>query len=80
MADRNFKFSDNAPGRFFVDQECIYCGLCSQIASDYFSHSAEMDHDICYNQPITEEGISLCIEAMESCPVEAIGDEEKIDQ
>jgi ferredoxin len=33
------------------------------------------DHDICYKQPETEEELRACYEAMENCPVEAIGDD-----
>ena len=33
------------------------------------------DHDICYKQPENEEELEQCYEAMENCPVEAIGDD-----
>jgi glutamate synthase (NADPH/NADH) small chain len=41
----------------------------------YFRMSDAEDHDICYKQPETEEELRACYEAMENCPVEAIGDD-----
>lgn len=74
MADFSKSYQDNVPGRFFVDINCIYCGLCANIAPHNFRLSDHKDHDIVYKQPENEKELSLCIEALEFCPVEAIGD------
>jgi len=73
MADVNEKYDDNVPGPFYVDKQCILCHLCSDLAPDHFKESEDGDHDFVWNQPETDEQIAACIEAMEQCPVEAIG-------
>ena len=73
MADVNDKYDDNVAGAFYVDRQCILCHLCSDIAPAHFKESPDGDHDFVHTQPTTDEEIALCIEAMEQCPVEAIG-------
>jgi len=73
MADVNDKYPDNVGGPFYVDRQCILCHLCSDIAPGHFRESPDGDHDFVHTQPTTDEQIALCIEAMEQCPVEAIG-------
>jgi ferredoxin len=84
MADANEKWEDNIAGHsviqgkkisFYVDMECILCSVCSDAAPNNFRMSDEEDHDICYKQPENEEELEQCFEAMENCPVEAIGDD-----
>jgi ferredoxin len=75
MADKTRRWPNNVPGTYYVDQGCIDCNLCSEIAPDNFAVDADNGHDYVYMQPVTEEELSLCVEAMESCPVEAIGDD-----
>ena len=60
---------------FYVDQECILCSVCSDAAPNNFRMSDEEDHDICYKQPDSVQELEECYEAMENCPVEAIGDD-----
>ena len=36
MADVGSKFEDNTPGEFYVDEECIDCDLCREIAPAIF--------------------------------------------
>lgn len=73
MADAAQKWEDNVPGPFYVDKECILCSLCSDIAPANFRESDDGDHDIVYKQPETDEERKLSIEALEQCPVDAIG-------
>ena len=84
MADRNDKYEDNIGGAvtingkkysFYVDTECILCSVCSDCAPENFRVSDDDDHDIVYKQPENEEELEQCYEAMENCPVEAIGDD-----
>ena len=75
MADRNERYPDNAPGVFYVDRGCINCSLCAEVAPDNFRHGDGLDHDVCFKQPVSPAESELCIEAMESCPVEAIGND-----
>lgn len=75
MADVSNKYSDNAPGKWYVDNQCILCSLCSEIAPANFKEAEAGDHDFVYKQPENEEEEKLCLEAMQQCPVEAIGND-----
>lgn len=84
MADPNEIWEDNIGGTatingtklaFYVDTECILCSVCSDAAPNNFRMSDDEDHDICFKQPEDEEELEQCNEAMENCPVEAIGDD-----
>ena len=84
MADPKNLWEDNARGEsvvhgkrvsFFVDKECILCSVCSDAAPSNFRMSDDEDHDITYKQPENEEELAQCYEALENCPVEAIGDQ-----
>lgn len=75
MADKTDKWEDNVTGKFYVDQQCIDCDLCRETAPDFFTRNDDGGYSFVKNQPDTEEGIALCQEALEGCPVEAIGDD-----
>ena len=75
MAALKDRFDDNAPGSWYVDKQCILCSLCSEVAPKNFEESVLGDHDIVYKQPETLEEETQCKEAMEQCPVEAIGND-----
>lgn len=75
MADPTRKFTDNVPGKYYVDEDCIDCSLCSEIAPMCFQVNLQQGHDFVYQQPKDPSEEELCIEAMESCPVDAIGDD-----
>ena len=68
-------YADNVSGKYYVDYDCIDCGLCSEIASQNFRHSLNQDHDMVYKQPTNPEEENACQEAYDSCPVEAIGND-----
>jgi len=73
LADKTKKWPQNVPGKYYVDQECIDCNLCSEIAPDNFTVEEGEGHDYVFKQPASEQEEALCKEAMESCPVESIG-------
>jgi ferredoxin len=73
MADKKQRVPGNEPGRFYVDQECIDCDLCREIASDNFDRNEDEGFSYVYKQPETEAELKACREALDSCPVEAIG-------
>lgn len=75
MADPNDKYGDNVPGKFYVDTQCILCSLCCELAPSNFKESEDGDHDFVYKQPENDEEEAQCAEAMEQCPVEAIGND-----
>lgn len=75
MAEVSERWEDNAPGAWYVDKSCILCSLCVDLAPNNFKESEQGDHDVVYKQPETEEELAQCKEAMEQCPVEAIGND-----
>lgn len=75
MADKENKYPDNVPGRYFVDTNCIDCDLCRETAPANFTRNEEGGYSFVYKQPENPEEESLCKEAKEGCPVEAIGDD-----
>lgn len=64
---------ENVPGKFYVDVRCIGCSLCSEIAPDNFAANNEEGYEYVSVQPCCESEEALCREAMELCPVNAIG-------
>ena len=74
MAELENKYSENVPGKFYVDDQCIDCDLCRETAPANFTRSDDGGYSYVYKQPDTPEEEAKWIEAMEGCPVEAIGD------
>lgn len=75
MANILDRLPQNVPGRFYVDSSCIDCGLCPSSAPECFQRDDEIGQSYVFRQPETSEGIALCLEALESCPTESIGEE-----
>jgi len=75
MANSLEKQSENIAGKYYVDEECIDCELCSDIAPEFFFESPEKGYHYVGKQPESESEIELVTEAIESCPTEAIGDD-----
>ncbi len=73
MADRENKLPENVPGRFYVDDQCIDCDACRETAPACFTRNDDRGYSFVFKQPQTPEEEQLCLEAMEGCPVEAIG-------
>jgi ferredoxin len=75
MADSTRKTPENVPGSWFVDDECIACELCIQLAPLSFKMADDGDHAFVCNQPAGQDEITAADDAAEQCPVEAIGNE-----
>jgi ferredoxin len=75
MADKDDRVAENMPGKFYVDFNCIDCDACRETAPDSFRRSDEKGYSYVWRQPVTEEEEQLCRDALEGCPVEAIGDD-----
>ena len=77
MADSRLKTKGNAPGKYYVDKECIACDACTLAAENHFQLKTDEEPPFAFvsKQPQNKEEEEACIEAMESCPVEAIGDD-----
>ncbi|ALJ56481.1 hypothetical protein AMD24_00297 [Candidatus Xiphinematobacter sp. Idaho Grape] len=74
MADFNNRYPENVSGRFYVDDQCIDCDLCRETAPANFKRNDDEGRSFVYKQPATIEEVELCQQALEGCPVEAIGD------
>jgi ferredoxin len=75
MAERQNKWPQNAPGAYYVDDNCIDCDLCREVISDIFKREDAGGYSYVFRQPESETEKKLCREALESCPAGAIGDD-----
>ncbi len=69
------KYVENVAGKFYVDDQCIDCDLCRETAPANFKRNDEGGYSYVYKQAETPEEEALCKDAMEGCPVEAIGND-----
>ena len=69
------KHKENVAGKFYVDDQCIDCDLCRETAPSNFTRQDDAGYSFVYKQPGTPEEIAACEEAMQGCPVEAIGND-----
>ena len=75
MAEKEEKWAENVEGKFYVDEQCIDCVLCRETAPDNFTREEDGGYSFVYKQPENDDELKLCMEALEGCPVEAIGDD-----
>ena len=69
------RYLDNITGKFYVDDQCIDCDLCRETAPNNFTRNEDGGYSYVYRQPTSPDEETLCKEAMEGCPVEAIGND-----
>jgi len=75
MADKANKVPENAPGKWYVDDQCTACAVCDGTAPNNFKSNDDGSHSFVFKQPENDEELAACQEAMESCPAEAIGND-----
>ncbi len=75
MANKLDQWPHNKPGKFYVDRSCIACDACCITAPDNFKMHEQDGHAFLSKQPESPEEEVLCKEAMDGCPVEAIGND-----
>jgi ferredoxin len=73
MADRKDKVAESVPGRYYVDVQCIDCDVCRVTAPANFQRREDQGYSYVFRQPESPDEETRCQEAMDSCPVEAIG-------
>jgi len=71
LANRAAAYPDNVPGDWFVDERCIDCDVCRQLAADTFA--AAKDHSFVSRQPASAREQGDALRALLSCPTGAIG-------
>ena len=64
--------TQNVPGAYLVDEQCIGCFICAEIAPHNFCTNHEEGCDYVFKQPQSLEEEQMCAEAMTVCPVNAI--------
>jgi glyoxylase-like metal-dependent hydrolase (beta-lactamase superfamily II)/ferredoxin len=77
MANSNHAYAENVPGNFFVDETCIDCDLCRQIAPSVFEEGS--DHSFVHHQPASPTETHRAAMALVACPTGSIGTREKLD-
>jgi ferredoxin len=75
MADKNLKPRENVPGKYYVDNTCIDCDLCRQLAPQTFARLEDTGYSYVFRQPVTLEEIAQAEEALISCPTDTIGND-----
>lgn len=75
MADPTAKVPGNVDGTYFVDDSCIACEACVTAAPNNFKMSDDGEYAFVFKQPENDSETTECDEAVETCPVEAIGTE-----
>jgi ferredoxin len=73
VANTADKVPDNAAGKYYVDAQCIDCDVCRVTAPANFQRSDQKGYSYVFRQPADPEEEAQCQEAMDCCPVEAIG-------
>ncbi len=71
MAELKRRLPCNTEGEFFVDESCIDCSVCREIAPGIFGDGEETACVV--KQPESEEELRDAFLALVSCPVSAIG-------
>lgn len=75
MADKTNRLSINAPGRYYLDDTCIDCDMCREIAPMIFVRDDDLGSTYVHRQPESAEEIQLAEEGASSCPTESIGND-----
>lgn len=75
MADPKHRLATNVPGALYVDDSCIDCDTCRQLAPATFSDVRGMSAVLA--QPRDPAEIDAALRALVACPVGAIGDVER---
>ena len=72
MADAALRLAANAAGPLFVDQTCIDCDACRQLAPGTFADAG--GRSSVRSQPTNTGALAAALRALVACPVGAIGD------
>lgn len=71
MSDPRRKTRGNVDGEFFVDQTCIDCDTCRQLAPDVFEDNG--DQSFVKSQPSDAGHVRSALRALLACPTGSIG-------
>jgi glyoxylase-like metal-dependent hydrolase (beta-lactamase superfamily II)/ferredoxin len=71
MAQLDHRLPENVDGDFFVDDTCIDCDACRQIAPTTFRDHG--DQSSVFHQPVTPGEVHRALMALVACPTASIG-------
>jgi glyoxylase-like metal-dependent hydrolase (beta-lactamase superfamily II)/ferredoxin len=74
MARRELAVAENVPGDLFVDETCIECDTCRELAPDIFG-SLDSGQSFVQRQPSDDPSWRRALHAVVSCPTASIGAE-----
>ena len=67
--------SENAPGRYYVTEECNGCGLCVTYSPDNFGWSPDGSYCVVSSQPADTLELDTVWDAIQACPMRCIEDD-----
>lgn len=71
MANPSRRLPENVPGDFYVDDSCIDCDACRQIAPASFRDHG--DQSSVFRQPVDDREVLAALKALVACPTSSIG-------
>jgi ferredoxin len=77
MAQVKRRLAGNVDGDFYVDESCIDCDACRQIASAVFREDGS--RSVVYHQPSDPGQVHRALMALVACPTASIGTESHLD-
>lgn len=75
MADKTSKVEKNVPGRWYVDTNCMGCGMCQGIAPANVAFEPGYEFAYISKQPDNPDEEAALAQAADQCPAEAIGND-----
>lgn len=78
MALATRRLPENVPGTFFVDESCIDCAKCRELAPETFTDS-DRGASFVFAQPQDEAARHRALMALVACPTASIGTEPRLD-
>jgi glyoxylase-like metal-dependent hydrolase (beta-lactamase superfamily II)/ferredoxin len=79
MARLEARLAQNVEGDFFVDDTCIDCDTCRQIAPSIYGRSEQIEQSYVQQQPRSEAERLRALMALVACPTASIGTVSKSD-
>lgn len=73
MASLENRLSQNVTGEFYVDDSCIDCDTCRQLAPGVFSRYSTAEKSFVTRQPSSREESGRALMSLVACPTSSIG-------
>lgn len=80
MAEKSLRLSENAPGKWYVDDTCTPCHTCMDVAgpttpTPLLQYNRDETRVFFVRQPVTPDELTAAQEALDVCPTQAIGND-----